>query len=65
MISDVMIENNTLKVINLSRNEFRNKDAQSLAEAIKSNHSIVRLDLSHNEFAEEAGEYLGTSLKPY
>lgn len=58
-MAEVLTDNNTLKKVNLSWNEFKDKDAECLAEGIRANQSITWLDLSHNEFAEEAGMLLG------
>ena len=62
MISEVLLENNTIKVLNLTGSEFKSKDAEYLSEAIRVNHTLVSLNLSHNQFAEEAGEFLGKFL---
>lgn len=58
-IAEVLTDNNSIKTLNLSWNDFKDKDAAFLAEGIRDNQTLTWLDLSHNGFAEEAGVVFG------
>ena len=58
-MAEVLSDNSTIKKLNLSWNDFKDKDAECLAEGIRVNQTLTWLDLSHNGFAEEAGMLFG------
>ena len=58
-LAEVLTDNNSIKTLNLSWNDFKDKDAAFLAEGIRANQTLTWLDLSHNGFAEEAGVVFG------
>lgn len=61
-IGEMLQCNSSLRVLNLSGNNFQDKDARAFASAILENNQINQLDLSHNEFSDGAGELLGHAI---
>ncbi|XP_069714615.1 leucine-rich repeat-containing protein 74A isoform X2 [Phaenicophaeus curvirostris] len=62
-IADLLLDNRShLYALQLSGNNFGDKAASYLAEALKDNFKVKELDLSHNEFSEKGGQLLGEMI---
>ncbi|CDR18052.1 unnamed protein product [Oncorhynchus mykiss] len=58
----MLLDNVSVKSINLSGNGFVDADAKRLADALANNYRLKDLDLSHNQFCDTGGEHLGQML---
>ncbi|XP_047593345.1 leucine-rich repeat-containing protein 74A isoform X2 [Lutra lutra] len=63
IISEFLQRNiSSLWNLQLSGNNFRDKSAELLCQALSANYQIKTLDLSHNQFSDKGGEYVGQML---
>ncbi|GFO32747.1 leucine-rich repeat-containing protein 74b-like [Plakobranchus ocellatus] len=58
----VIEQNDTLRRVNLSGNQFDDQCAEHLAELIMNTHKLEGLNLSHNNLGEKAGILLGPAI---
>ncbi|XP_053924845.1 leucine-rich repeat-containing protein 74A isoform X2 [Cuculus canorus] len=62
-IAGLLLDNvSYLHALQLSGNNFGDKAASYLAEALTGNFKLKELDLSHNEFTEKGGQLLGQMI---
>ncbi|XP_016075863.1 PREDICTED: leucine-rich repeat-containing protein 74A [Miniopterus natalensis] len=63
IISEFLHRNSSsLLKLQLSGNNFKDKSAELLCQALSVNYRIKEMDLSHNQFSDKGGELLGHML---
>ena len=61
-IGDALMGSNSIRDVRAKKNEFRDKTARSIAEALEKNSVVERLDLSSNLINDSGGELLGLAI---
>ncbi|KAK3798339.1 hypothetical protein RRG08_063353 [Elysia crispata] len=61
-LCQVVEQNDTLRRVNLSGNQFDDQCAVHLAELIMNTHKLESLNLSHNNLGEKSGVLLGPAI---